>query len=363
MSELIPSSDHIKMLAGDAIALLKKLIATPSFSREEETTANILAVFLEEKGIKANRKGNNIWAVSENYPEGAPTVLLNSHHDTVKPCQGWETDPFEPVENDGKLSGLGSNDAGASAVSLLATFIYLSQLPELPYKLLVAITAEEEISGQNGISSILEEIGKINLGIVGEPTGMQMAVAEKGLMVLDCTVYGKAGHAARNEGDNAIYKAMTDLEWFRNFKFEHVSPVLGPVKMSVTQINAGSQHNVVPDTCQYVVDVRSNECYSNLEILEIIQSKVKAEVKARSTRLNASGIALEHPVIQKGLSLGLEYYGSPTLSDQALMNFTTLKIGPGDSARSHTANEYILINEIEEGIKIYIELLKGLEIC
>jgi len=355
-------SNDIDLLVEDAVILLQNLIHTPSFSKEEKNTALLLRHFLESKGVEVHQNGNNIWAVAENHREGAPVILLNSHHDTVKPANGWETDPFKPTIQDGKLIGLGSNDAGASAVSLLAAFLYLRKLPQLPFKLIVAITAEEEISGQNGISSILDELGAIDLGVVGEPTGMQMAIAEKGLMVLDCVAHGKAGHAARDEGENAIYKAMSDLKWFREYAFEKVSPVLGPVKMTVTQINAGSQHNVVPDRCNYVVDIRSNECYSNQEILEIVQQNVQAEATARSTRLNASGIALEHPIVKKGLALDLGYYGSPTLSDQALMGFTTLKIGPGQSSRSHTPNEYIMLDEIEEGIRIYIELLEGLEI-
>lgn len=352
----------MKTLVEDAIVLLQNLIYTPSFSKEERNSALLIRHFLESKGITVHQKAYNIWAEADNHIANAPVLLLNSHHDTVKPSEGWFTDPFKPLIKEGKLFGLGSNDAGASAVSLLATFLYLSKLPQLPYKLIVAISAEEEISGQNGISSILEELGPIDLAIVGEPTGMEMAIAEKGLMVLDCTAHGKAGHAARNEGENAIYRALADLEWFQNYQFDKVSPVLGPVKMTVTQINAGSQHNVVPDKCSYVVDIRSNECYSNQEILDIIKENVSSEVMARSTRLNASGIALDHAVVKKGLELGLGHYGSPTLSDQALMGFPTLKIGPGQSSRSHTANEYILLSEIEEGIKTYIRLLEGLDL-
>lgn len=362
MPELKTASKMSQELIHDAIILLKNFIFVPSFSKEERHACLLITHFLESKGIEVQVKGHNLWAISTNHPKNAPTILLNSHLDTVRPSEGWDSDPLKPVENDGKLTGLGSNDAGASMVSLLATFLHLSNLPSLPYKLIVAITAEEEISGENGISSILEDLGKIDLGIVGEPTGMEMAIAEKGLMVLDCTAFGRSGHAARDEGENAIYKAMADLEWFRNYQFEKVSPVLGPVKMTVTQINAGSQHNVVPDLCSFVVDVRTTECYSNQEIIDIIQSKVNAEVKPRSTRLNASGIALDHPIVKKGLDLGLGYYGSPTLSDQALMPFTTIKIGPGQSARSHTPNEYIMLEEIKEGIRIYIKLLEGLEI-
>lgn len=358
----VNAKDEIKDLAAEAIILLQNLIFTPSFSKEEKNTAILIRHFMESHGVEVHQKSNNVWAIATNHSEGAPTILLNSHHDTVKPSEGWETDPFKPLIQDGKLSGLGSNDAGASAVSLLATFLYLSKLPHLPYKLIVAITAEEEISGQNGISSILEDLGVVDLGIVGEPTGMEMAIAEKGLMVLDCTAHGKAGHAARNEGENAIYKALDDLHWIQKHQFPNVSTVLGPVKMTVTQINAGSQHNVVPDRCSFVVDVRSNECYSNQQILEIVKQNIEAEVVARSTRLNASGIAMEHPIVKKGMGLGLGYYGSPTLSDQALMNFCTIKIGPGQSARSHTPNEYIMVEEIKEGINTYIALLEALEI-
>lgn len=362
MPEVKIAEEKIQELTDDAIILLKNIIQVPSLSKEERHIALLITHFLESKGIEVHQKDYNLWAVAQNHPENAPTILLNSHHDTVKPSLGWDTDPFKPIEKDGKIIGLGSNDAGGSVVSLLATFLYLSSLPSLPYKLIVAITAEEEISGQNGIASILEDLGIVDLGIVGEPTGMNMAIAEKGLMVLDCSVYGRTGHAARDEGENAIYKALTDINWFRNYKFEKESPVLGPIKMTVTQINAGTQHNVVPDICSFVVDVRTTECYTNAEIVEIIQGKVGAEVKPRSTRLNASGIALDHPIVQKGLKMGMEYYGSPTLSDQALMPFTTIKIGPGQSARSHTPNEYIMVDEVREGIIKYIELLKGLEI-
>ena len=362
MSVSTDIASKLKPLVDEAVILLQNLIHIPSFSREEKNTSLLIRHFLESHGVEVQQKDNNVWACASNHSEGAPVILLNSHHDTVKPANGWETDPFKPILQDGKLIGLGSNDAGASAVSLLATFLYLSKLPQLPYKLIVAITAEEEISGQNGISSILSDLGNIDMGIVGEPTGMQMAIAEKGLMVLDCVAHGKAGHAARDEGENAIYKAMSDLKWFQEYQFDKVSPVLGPVKMTVTQINAGSQHNVVPDRCSFVVDVRSNECYSNHEILELVQQHIGSEATPRSTRLNASGISLGHPIVKKGLELGLGYYGSPTLSDQALMNFTTIKIGPGQSARSHTANEYIMLDEIEEGIWIYIALLEGLEI-
>jgi acetylornithine deacetylase len=345
-----------------AIHLLKQLIATPSLSREEDQTATLISNFLKSEGASPQRKMNNIWA-SSIISEELPTILLNSHHDTVKPSSSWSLDPFQSVEKDGKLYGLGSNDAGGPLVSLIATFLALKDDPNRPYNLILAATAEEEVSGKNGIESILPELGKLDLAIVGEPTQMQMAVAEKGLMVLDCKASGVSGHAARNEGVNAIYKAIQDIEWFRTFQFDLKSELLGPVKMSVTQINAGTQHNVVPDECSYVVDVRTNEFYRNEEALQVIKKFVKnSEVTPRSTRINSSFILLEHPFVQKGLSLGLTYYGSPTTSDQALIPCTSIKIGPGDSARSHTADEFIYIEEVERGIELYIKLLTGLKI-
>jgi acetylornithine deacetylase len=345
----------------EAISLLKKLIATQSFSREEDKTAGIIEAFFKEKNIPTERKGNNIWAKNAHFTPQLPTVLLNSHHDTVKPVSGWTRDPFSPdIEND-ILYGLGSNDAGGPLVSLIATFCHFYD-KKLPFNLILAATAEEEISGANGIASILPELPPIAVGIVGEPTMMQMAVAEKGLMVVDGIAHGKAGHAARNEGVNAIYIALEDIEIIKNFKFDKTSDFLGDIKMTVTQIEAGTQHNVVPDTCKFVIDIRSNECYSNAEIFEIIQKEVKSELRPRSFRLNSSRIALSHPLILRGIGLNLPYYGSPTLSDQALMPFETLKIGPGDSARSHTANEYIGVKEIEDGIEIYKKLLEDLQI-
>ncbi len=345
----------------EAISLLKKLIATKSFSREEDKTADIIEAFFKEKNISTERKGNNIWAKNAFYTEGLPVVLLNSHHDTVKPVTGWTRDPFSPDIENGILYGLGSNDAGGPLVALIATFCHFYD-KKLPFNIILAATAEEEISGANGIASILPELPPIAVGIVGEPTMMQMAVAEKGLMVVDGIAHGKAGHAARNEGVNAIYIALEDIETIKNFKFDKTSDFLGDIKMTVTQIQAGTQHNVVPDTCKFVIDIRSNECYSNAEIFEIIQKEVKSELKPRSFRLNSSRIALTHPLVLRGMGLGLSYYGSPTLSDQALMPFETLKIGPGDSARSHTANEYIGVKEIEEGIEIYKKLLESLYI-
>lgn len=348
-------------LTNDAIALLSDLISIPSLSREEDAAADFLEKHLESKGYIASRSANNIWLMSPGFDSAQPTILLNSHIDTVKPVSAWVRDPYTANIEGDKLYGLGSNDAGASVVSLLQVYFHLTQRQQ-PYNLIFAATAEEEVSGKNGIESLIKELPKIDFAIVGEPTGMHLAVAEKGLMVLDCTSFGKAGHAARDEGDNAIYKALKDLEWFRNYDFEKKSTLLGSVKMSVTQINAGTQHNVVPDKCSFVVDVRSNEMYSNDEILTEIRQHVQCEVHPRSTRLSSTATPLNHPFVQKAKQLKRELYGSPTLSDQALMPFPSVKIGPGKSARSHTADEYILVSEIEEAIEIYINLLNQLEI-
>ena len=343
-----------------AFSLLKHLIAIPSLSKEEDKTADLIFNYLQSNGFSPERNGNNVW-VQSLISDKLPTVLLNSHHDTVKPSSSWTFDPFIPTEKDGKLYGLGSNDAGASVVSQMMAFFELSKQPNRPYNLIYSATAEEEITGLGGVISILPYLGKIDLAIVGEPTQMQMAIAEKGLMVLDCKVMGKTGHAARDEGLNPIYLAMEDIEWFRTFQFPKESEILGKVKTSVTIINAGYQHNVVPDICSYVVDVRTNEQYTNEQSLELIISHMKhSEVTPRSLRHNSSFIPLNHPLVKRGLSLGLTYYGSPTTSDQAVMRLTSMKIGPGDSARSHTANEYIELDEIKTGISIYIELLNGL---
>ncbi|MDW7693127.1 M20 family metallo-hydrolase [Flammeovirgaceae bacterium SG7u.111] len=347
-------------LKKEVIELLKKLIETPSISRDESKTADLIEQFLTTKGFFPQRSGNNVW-VSHSNGQSLPTILLNSHHDTVKPNPKWVSDPFQAKLEGDTLTGLGSNDAGGPLMALLATFIHLTQT-EQAYNLIFAATAEEEVSGKNGVESILTELGEIRLGIVGEPTQSQMAIAEKGLMVIDGEAIGKAGHAARNEGTNSIYLAMEDIAWFKNYRFPKISEVLGEIKMSVTQIEAGSQHNVVPASCKFVVDVRTTETYSNQEVFEIIKENVKSEVKARSFRLNSSGISLDHPIVKKGTELGLSYYGSPTLSDQALMPFTTIKMGPGDSARSHTAEEYILLSEIKSGIDWYVKLLDGLEL-
>jgi acetylornithine deacetylase len=345
----------------ESIELLKKLISTPSFSRDESNAADIMAAFLMDKGFEVKRKGNNVWVHSPQPSKGKKVILFNSHIDTVKPASGYTRDPFSPDIADGKLFGLGSNDAGGPLVSLLAAFRILSST-EQPYHLIYSATAEEEVSGKNGVESILAELGPVDFAIVGEPTRMQMAVAEKGLMVLDCTAHGQSGHAAREEGVNALYKALTDIEWFRNHRFEKVSDMLGPVKMTVTQINAGTQHNVVPDKCSFVVDVRVNELYSNVQVLEIIKSHVGCTVEARSTRVNSSHISASHPFVVRGTAGGIGSYGSPTTSDQALMPFTTIKMGPGDSARSHTADEFIFVDELWAAPDIYVKLLDGLVI-
>jgi acetylornithine deacetylase len=344
------------------IQLLRSMIRTPSFSKEEGPVADLIRNFLSAKGISFQVKGFNTWARNKFWQEGKPVVLLNSHIDTVKPSKNWTKDPFGADMDGDMLTGLGSNDAGASLVTLLAVFVRFYSEKQLPYNLVFAASCEEEISGTNGMESLVDELGEIALAVVGEPTQMQMAIAEKGLMVLDCTAHGKAGHAARNEGENALYKAIDDIQVLRGYKFEKVSEVLGEVKMSVTQINAGCQHNVVPDNCTFVIDVRTNEFYSNQTAFEIISGLIQSEVVPRSTRLNSSGIPVTHPVVQRGLHLGLSYYGSPTTSDQAVMPFPSIKIGPGDSARSHTADEYILVSEIENGFKTYVDLLTGLQL-
>ncbi|MEN8123254.1 MAG: M20 family metallo-hydrolase [Bacteroidota bacterium] len=346
----------MNQLYKEAISLLKKLIEIPSISRNEGETAYIIEGFLKNKGFEVKRKHNNVWVEYIN-DESKPTVLLNSHHDTVKPVSSWLKEPFMPIVENGKLYGLGSNDAGASLVSLMMTFVHLSKQKDSSYNYIFLASAEEEVSGVNGVSSVLPEFGKIDFALVGEPTGMDMAIAEKGLMVLDCTAKGKAGHAARDEGINAILIAVDDIKKLENYQFERSSDFLGKVKLTVSQINAGSQHNVVPETCTFVVDVRTNEHYSNKEVFKIIDKLLKSEVKARSFRLNSSSIPMEHEIVQKGGKLGLKSYGSPTLSDQALMGFPSVKIGPGDSARSHTADEFIYLSEIENGIKTYIDLL------
>jgi len=350
---------NLENITSESIELLKKLIATPSISREEDQTAQLIQDFLEQKKIKTYTSKNNVWAYAQPLQKDLPTVLLNSHHDTVKPNQGYTRNPFEADVEDGKLYGLGSNDAGGSLVSLIATFLTLKE-KQLPYNLILATTAEEEISGKNGIEIVLPELPKIDLAIVGEPTEMNLAIAEKGLMVLDCTAYGKAGHAARDVGENAIYKALKDIKKLKNLTFTEVSENLGKIKISVTIIQSGTQHNVIPDKCTFTVDVRTTDAYTNKETLKFIQQNIESEVVARSTRLNPSGISSEHPILKVAQKLGLKTFASPTMSDQALISYPSVKIGAGKSERSHTPDEFIFVDEIREAIPIYIQLLENL---
>lgn len=348
----------IESLFIEAVELLKQLISTQSFSKEENETAEIICAFFEKHGVVYKRVGNNVYAFNKYYDPQKPSVLLNSHHDTVKPNKGYTIDPFTPVEKDGKLFGLGSNDAGGCLVSLIATFLHFVEQDRLSHNIVFAASAEEEISGVNGIEIVLPYLGNIDFGIVGEPTKLEMAVAERGLMVIDCTAPGRSGHAARNEGENALYNAMDDINWIRHCQFEKVSDLLGPSRMSVTVINTeNTQHNVVPSTCKFVIDVRVNELYSFEEMLDMLKQNLKSQFKPRTTRMKSTSIPLDHPLVKAGMELGRGYYGSPTTSDKALMPFPTLKMGPGDSARSHTADEYIYLSEIEEGIKTYINLV------
>jgi acetylornithine deacetylase len=348
-------------LFSDALDLLKQLIAVPSFSKEEDGTALIIENFLKEKNIEVNHCLNNIWAVNKFFDEKKFTVLLNSHHDTVKPNAGYTNNPFDAIEKDGKLFGLGSNDAGGPLVSLIAAFVHFYNTENLPFNLVLAATAEEEISGHYGIEILLPLLPKIDCGMVGEPTLMNMAIAEKGLLVLDCTAHGIAGHAARNEGVNAIYKAMKDIQWFSTFQFPTTSSFLGPVHMAVTSVSTQNKaHNIVPSECSFVVDIRVNELYAFDEIISEVGKYVECEVVPRSTRLKPSFIEEIHPLVIAGSKLGLESYGSPTCSDRAMMDFPTLKIGPGDSARSHSADEFIFIDEIKDGIQKYVQLLQNL---
>jgi acetylornithine deacetylase len=353
--------EHLSLnnLSQQAIALLQQLIAIPSYSREEDKTADLLVAFMQERGFSPKRIGNNVILFSKEYDASKPTVLLNSHHDTVKPNAAYTRNAFDASVEDGKLYGLGSNDAGGALVSLLATFMHFDAIASLPFNLLYVASAEEEVSGINGIESIIEAIGHVDVAIVGEPTQMQMAVAERGLLVLDCKVTGAAGHVANNVGVNAIYKAMPDIEWFRTYCFEKESAWLGPVNMNVTLINAGKAHNQVPDECTFVVDVRLNECYTHAEVLEVIRKYVSCEVKERSTRIKPSFIEEAHPLVLAGKSIGLTAFGSSTTSDMALMPWKAVKMGPGDTKRSHSADEFIYIHEIEAGIATYIQLLNA----
>ncbi|MCH4553207.1 M20 family metallo-hydrolase [Aestuariibaculum lutulentum] len=345
-------------LKNDAINLLKQLIETQSFSSEEDQTALLIEDWFKRYNIDCKRTQNNVWAVNKYFDESKPTLLLNSHHDTVKPNSAYTKDPFKAIVEDGKLYGLGSNDAGGCLVSLIATFTYFYSTEDLKYNLVIVASAEEESSGPNGLNSMLPIIPKIDVAIVGEPTLMNLAVAEKGLVVFDAVVAGTPSHAAHPNDNNSIYNTIEVLQWFKDFKFEKTSEALGDVKLTVTQVNAGSQHNVVPGHVDLVIDVRVNDAYSNAEIAEILQTQSPCtSIKPRSLRLNSSCIPVEHPLVQEGVAMGRTTYGSPTLSDQAVLSCPSLKLGPGDSTRSHSADEFIYLNEIEEGIDIYIELL------
>jgi acetylornithine deacetylase len=341
----------------EIIALLQSLIAIPSFSKEEDKTCRLICDYLETHCDDVQVKGNNVWAKNKYFQVGKPTILLNSHHDTVRPNQAYTRDPFKGDISDGKLFGLGSNDAGGCLVALMAAFLHFYDKKELRYNLVFLASAEEENSGDGGIRSVLNLLPDIDFAVVGEPTSMNLAIAEKGLLVLDCYAHGTPGHAAHSNKDNSIYKAMEAIDWFRNFRFPKISESLGEVKMTVTQIDAGKEHNVVPATCHFVVDIRVTEQYSNREVLNTVKENVAVEVKERSLRLNSSAIPVEHPIVQAGIKLGLKTYGSPTLSDQSNLSCPSLKIGPGDTLRSHAADEYIFVDEIERGVDLYIKLL------
>jgi acetylornithine deacetylase len=347
----------IEILIQEAISLLKLLIETPSLSSEEDKTALLIENWFSQNSIPFLRENNNIWAYNQHFDKTKPTLLLNSHHDTVKPNQGYTNNPYAAIVSEGKLFGLGSNDAGGCLVSLLATFAYFYGQEDLSHNVVMVASAEEESSGENGLNSVLKHLPEINCAIVGEPTLMQLAIAEKGLLVLDIVVKGTASHAAHQNDDNPIYKTLAIIEWFKNYNFEKISEVLGPVKMTVTQVNAGSQHNVVPAECHLVVDIRVNDCYTNEQILQTVQEHINADVKPRSMHLNASSILISHGLVQAGIALGRTTYGSPTLSDQSVLSCQSLKLGPGDTLRSHSANEFIFIKEIEEGIALYIKIL------
>lgn len=345
-----------KQYTDEAVGMLRRLIATPSVSRDERRAADVMEEYMRGYGLTCRREANNVWTVADGYDAARPTLLLNAHIDTVKPVATWTRNPYEPIVEDGRLYGLGSNDCGGGLVALLQAFRILASRPTA-YNLVYLASAEEEVSGRDGISRVLPLLPHVDVAIVGEPTGMQPAIAEKGLMVIDGTAHGRSGHAARNEGVNAIYEALDDLVWLRGHRFGRVSPLLGEVKMSVTVVNAGTQHNVVPDECRFVIDVRSNELYTNEELFAVIDSHTRSEMKARSFRLGSSRISPDHPLVRRMTDMGMTPFGSPTLSDQALMPFPSLKLGPGDSARSHSADEYIGIAEIEEAIGTYVGIM------
>jgi acetylornithine deacetylase len=348
---------NIATLTQEAITLLKKLIETPSFSSEEDQTALLIENWFTQNNIPFERENNNIWAFNKYFDKAKPTLLLNSHHDTVRPNQAYTNDPFKAIVKDGKLYGLGSNDAGGCLVSLIATFTHFYASENLPYNIVMVASAEEESSGKKGLNSVLKHLPELECAVVGEPTLMQLAIAEKGLLVLDVKVSGTPSHAAHQNEDNVIYKTIPIIEWFKNYKYDKISEQLGPVKMTVTQINAGKQHNVVPAECDLVVDIRVNDCYSNTEILQIVKKNVAAEVTPRSMHLSASSIPESHGLVQAGIALGRTTYGSPTLSDQSVLSCKSLKLGPGERLRSHSADEFIYLHEIEEGIDLYIKIL------
>lgn len=348
------------MTVNDTLQLLKHMLAIPSISRDETAKAEFLVTYLKANlGWQVQRVGNNLFSHASAYDASKPTILLNSHIDTVKPRDSWTKDPFAATQEWNVVYGLGANDAHASVVSLIAAFDYL-RTTQQNYNLIIGLSCEEEVSGKNGVELLLQHLPTIDLGVVGEPTGLEMAIAEKGLMVVDCVAHGKAGHAARNEGENALYKALDDVAWCRNYEFEKKSPTLGEVKLTVTMMEAGSQHNVIPDICKFTADIRLTECYTHQEVLDIMRANMQSDVMPRSMRLMASGTDDKHPVVQKHLSMKRGVFGSSTMSDQALMPFASVKVGPGNSARSHSADEYILVEEIEEAIQYYIELLDGL---
>ena len=349
----------------EAVGLLKQLIATPSVSRDEQAAADVLCAAMDGYGMKWQREGNNVWTVSPDFSNERPTLLLNAHIDTVKPVSTWTRDPFTPVLEGDRLYGLGANDCGGGLVSLLQVFRILTaspstlHLPPSTFNLIYLASAEEEVSGKDGIERVLPLLPKIDVAIVGEPTGMQPATAEKGLMVIDGYSHGVSGHAARNEGVNAIYEALDDLLWLRDYHFERESPLLGPTKMQVTVVESGTQHNVVPDKLHFVIDVRTNELYRNEDVFGFLQQHVKSELKARSFRLHSSSISDDHWLVRRCRELGMQPFGSPTLSDQALMSFPSLKLGPGQSSRSHSADEFICLSEISQAIDTYVQLLEG----
>lgn len=348
----------IQIIKYEAIELLKKLISTPSFSGEEAQTAALIDAFLKDKLVDTKQSNHNIWAFNKYFSLEKPNILLNSHHDTVRPNQGYTINPFEPDIENGQLFGLGSNDAGASLVALMAVFLYFYEHKNLKYNLIFSATAEEESSGPNGLNSILDQLPQLNFAVVGEPSGMHLAIAEKGLLVIDAYSHGIAGHAAHSMSENAIYKALDDIDWIRNYEFPKLSDSLGKVKMTVTQIEAGSEHNVVPAICHFVIDVRVTDQYNNREVFDFIDKHTKSELKARSFRLNSSSISSDHPIVKAGVELGRKTYGSPTLSDQSVLDCPSLKMGPGESFRSHQANEFVFISEIEQAIDLYIHLFE-----